>query len=162
MCGARPPTPPQRGDRLSPASAAALLESRRPCPAKLGVSGVVWIGLAAFLFTIAVLVVAYATLGYSFDRWNSLFLQRLSALRIGWLDHVMIRVDDVLSSRWTVGILRLGTMFALIVFRRWRHLLVFLASIMIVEALTYELAIFVASPRPHGVRIIERGVAPSV
>jgi hypothetical protein len=46
----------------------------------------------------------------------------------------MIRVDDVLSSRWTVGILRLGTMFAPIVFRRWRHLLVFLASIMIVEA----------------------------
>jgi hypothetical protein len=69
--GARLQLRPSGGDRLSPACAAALLESRRPCPAKLGVSGVVWIGLAASLFTIAVLVVAYATLGYSFDRWNS-------------------------------------------------------------------------------------------
>lgn len=159
----------ERDLQLRPSGGTASLRQAPPpfwraaAPApQSSVSGVVWIGLAAFLFTIAVLVVAYATLGYSFDRWNSLFLQRLSALRIGWLDHVMIRVDDVLSSRWTVGILRLGTMFALIVFGRWRHLLVFLASIMIVEALTYELAIFVASPRPHGVRIIERGVAPSV
>jgi tRNA A-37 threonylcarbamoyl transferase component Bud32/membrane-associated phospholipid phosphatase len=132
-----------------------------PLPRKLGVSGVVWIGLAVFLFTIAVFVVAYAALGHSFDRWNSLFLQRLSALRTGWLDPVMVRVDEVLASRWTVGILRLGTMFALIVFRRWRHLLVFLASIVIVEGLAYELALFVASPRPDGVRIIGSWSGPS-
>jgi tRNA A-37 threonylcarbamoyl transferase component Bud32 len=132
-----------------------------PLPRKLGVSGVVWAGLATFLFSIAVLVVAYATLGYSFDRWNSLFLQRLSTVRAGWLDPVMLRVDDVLSSRWTVGILRLATMAALVGFRRWRHLLVFLASIVVVEALAYELAIFVASPRPDGVRIIGSWDGPS-
>jgi tRNA A-37 threonylcarbamoyl transferase component Bud32/membrane-associated phospholipid phosphatase len=132
-----------------------------PLPRKLGVSGIVWVGSAAILFTIAILVVAYATLGYSFDRWNSLFLQRLSAVRAGWLDPVMLRVDDVLSSRWTVGILRLATMVALVGFRRWRHLLVFLASIVVVEALAYELAIFVASPRPDGVRIIGNWDGPS-
>jgi hypothetical protein len=161
-------------DEMSEPSNAALERERRvsgkrrrpsgeppPLPRKLGVSGVVWIGLAAFLFTIAVLVVAYATLGYSFDRWNSLFLQRLSALRAGWLDPVMLRVDDVLSSPWTIGILRLATTIALVGFRRWRHLIVFLASIVIVEALAYELAIFVASPRPDGVRIIGNWDGPS-
>jgi tRNA A-37 threonylcarbamoyl transferase component Bud32 len=161
-------------DEMSEPSNAALERERRvsgkrrrpsgeppPLPRKLGVSGVVWIGLAAFLFTIAVLVVAYATLGYSFDRWNSLFLQRLSALRAGWLDPVMLRVDDVLSSPWTIGILRLATTVALVGFRRWRHLIVFLASIVIVEALAYELAIFVASPRPDGVRIIGNWDGPS-
>jgi tRNA A-37 threonylcarbamoyl transferase component Bud32/membrane-associated phospholipid phosphatase len=132
-----------------------------PLPRKLGVSGIVWVGSAAILFTIAILVVAYATLGYSFDRWNSLSLQRLSTVRAGWLDPVMLRVDDVLSSRWTVGILRLATMVALVGFRRWRHLLVFLASIVVVEALAYELAIFVASPRPDGVRIIGNWDGPS-
>ena len=132
-----------------------------PLPRKLGVSGVVWVGLAAFLFSIAILAVAYATLGYTFDRWNSLFLQRLSAVRAGWLDPVMLRVDDVLSSPWTVGILRLGTMVALVGFRRWRHLLVFLASILVVDALAYELALFVASPRPDGVRIIGDWYGPS-
>jgi tRNA A-37 threonylcarbamoyl transferase component Bud32 len=125
-----------------------------PLPRKLGISGIVWVGLAVFLFAIAILVVAYATLGYRFDRWNSLFLQRLSALRAGWLNLVMLRVGDVLSSPWTVGILRLATMVALVGFRRWRHLLVFVLTILVVEALSYELAIFVASPRPDGVRII--------
>jgi tRNA A-37 threonylcarbamoyl transferase component Bud32 len=161
-------------DEMSEPSNAALERERRvsgkrrrpsgeppPLPRKLGVSGVVWIGLAAFLFTIAVLVVAYATLGYSFDRWNSLSLQRLSAVRAGWLDPVMLRVDDVLSSPWTIGILRLATTVALVGFRRWRHLIVFLASIVIVEALAYELAIFVASPRPDGVRIIGNWDGPS-
>jgi tRNA A-37 threonylcarbamoyl transferase component Bud32 len=132
-----------------------------PLPRKLGVTGIVWVGSAAILFTIAILVVAYATLGYRFDRWNSLFLQQLSALRAGWLDHVMFRIDDLLSSRWTVGILRLATLIALVGFRRWRHLLVFLASILVVEALAYELAIFVASPRPDGVRIIGDWDGPS-
>jgi tRNA A-37 threonylcarbamoyl transferase component Bud32 len=132
-----------------------------PLPRKLGVSGIVWVGSAAILFTIAILVVAYATLGYSFDRWNSLFLQRLSAVRTGWLDSVMLRVDDVLSSPWTIGILRFGTMVALVGLRRWRHLVVFLASILVVESLAYELAIFVASPRPDGVRIIGSWDGPS-
>ena len=73
----------------------------------------------------------------------------------------MFRIDDLLSSPWTVGILRLATMVALVGFRRWRHLLVFLASILVVEALAYELAIFVASPRPDGVRIIGSWDGPS-
>lgn len=132
-----------------------------PLPRKLGLSGGVLVGLAVFLFTIALLVVVYATLGYWFDRWNSLFLQRVATIRVGWLDHVMIRLDAVLSSRWTVGILRVGTMVALVVFRRWRHLLVFLASVVAVEGLAYELSLFVASPRPDGVRIIGSWEGPS-
>jgi tRNA A-37 threonylcarbamoyl transferase component Bud32/membrane-associated phospholipid phosphatase len=132
-----------------------------PLPRELGVSGKLWVGFAAILFTIAALVVVYASFGHRFDRWNSLFLQRLMALRAGWLDPAMTRVDDVLSSEWTVGILRLATMVALVVFRRWRHLLVFVASVVIVESLAYELSIFVASPRPDGVRIIGSWEGPS-
>jgi tRNA A-37 threonylcarbamoyl transferase component Bud32/membrane-associated phospholipid phosphatase len=132
-----------------------------PLPRRLGVSGKLWVGFAAISFAIAVLVVAYASLGHRFDRWNSLFLQRLIALRAGWLNHAMVQVDAVLSSRWTVGVLRLGTMVALVLLRRWRHLLVFLASVVIVEALAYQLSIFVASPRPDGVRIIGSWEGPS-
>jgi tRNA A-37 threonylcarbamoyl transferase component Bud32 len=125
-----------------------------PLPRKLGLSGKVWVGLGGCLFTIAVLAVAYATLGYHFDRWNSLFLQRFVSVRTGWLTPVMLRINEVLSSRWTVGILRLGTMVTLVAFRRWRHLIVFLVSVVAVEALAYELSIFVASPRPDGILII--------
>jgi tRNA A-37 threonylcarbamoyl transferase component Bud32/membrane-associated phospholipid phosphatase len=105
-------------------------------------------------FTIAVAAVAFATLGYRFDLWNSLFLQRFASIRTSWLTAVMLRADEILSSGWTVGILRLATMVALLAVRRWRHLLVFLASIVAVDVFAYELSIFVASPRPDGVRII--------
>ncbi|HEX9299035.1 MAG TPA: hypothetical protein VF968_02780, partial [Actinomycetota bacterium] len=49
---------------------------------------------------------------------------------------------------------RLGTLIALVVFRRWRHLLAFLISVVAVEAVVYELSILVAVARPVGVRIL--------
>src|SRR5207247_6814003 len=42
----------------------------------------------------------------------------------------------------------------LVVFRRWRHLLVFLAAVIVAEGLTAALAIFIARPRPLGVEIL--------
>jgi tRNA A-37 threonylcarbamoyl transferase component Bud32/membrane-associated phospholipid phosphatase len=106
------------------------------------------------LLAIAVWAVLRETLGFRFDRWNSLFLQRFISIRTGWLTPVMLRINTVLSSRWTIGVLRLATMVALLAFRRWRHLLVFLVSVVTVAAFAYELSIFVASPRPDGVLII--------
>jgi tRNA A-37 threonylcarbamoyl transferase component Bud32/membrane-associated phospholipid phosphatase len=125
-----------------------------PLPRKLGLSGRVLVASAVFVFAIAVVVVAYATLGYRFDLWNSLFLQKFATIRTSWLTPAILRADETLSSEWTVGILRLAIIVALVGFRRWRHLLVFLACIVAVEVLAYELSIFVASPRPDGVLII--------
>jgi membrane-associated phospholipid phosphatase len=120
-----------------------------------------WVGLGLTLCTILVMILARETIGLGFDRWNSLFLQRFVTVRTGWLTPVMLRIDDVLSSRWTIGILRLGTIVALVGFRRWRHLVMFLASVVTVEAVAYELSIFIASPRPDGVRIIGSWDGPS-
>ncbi len=133
-----------------------------PLPRKLGVSGKVWVALACTLLMILVVIVLSGnTVGFGFDRWNSHILQRFVSIRTGWLTPVMLRISSVLSSQWTIGILRLATIVALVGFRRWRHLFVFLASVVTVEAVAYHLSIFIASPRPDGVRIIGGWEGPS-
>jgi len=118
------------------------------------VSGKAWIGLGVLLCTLLGLVLVHEALGFGFDRWNSVMLRRIAAIRTEWLNVAMVRLNAILSSQWTVGVLRSVTIAALIGLRRWRHLLVFLASVVAVDALAYELSIFVASARPDGVRIL--------
>jgi tRNA A-37 threonylcarbamoyl transferase component Bud32/uncharacterized membrane protein len=125
-----------------------------PLPRQLGVSGRVWITLAASFVAIVALVLASQALATDFDRWNAALLRRVVAVRTGWLTTLMTGCNAVLASRWTIRILRLGTLAALAGVRRWRHLLTFLGSVVAVELATYQLSLLIASPRPVGVRII--------
>jgi tRNA A-37 threonylcarbamoyl transferase component Bud32/membrane-associated phospholipid phosphatase len=125
-----------------------------PLPRNLGVSGRVWVALAAVLVAIVGLVLASQALASGFDRWNAAVLRGIVSIRTGWLTTLMVGVNTVLTSPWTVGILRLGTLVALVGLRRWRHLGVFLGSVVVVELAAYQLALLVTSPRPMDVRII--------
>jgi tRNA A-37 threonylcarbamoyl transferase component Bud32 len=125
-----------------------------PLPRQFGVSGGIWIALAVGLIVIIVLVVLHQSLGAGFDRWNSEFLRRFVSIRADWLTEVCRKIDGFLTSRWTIRILRLGTIAALVLYRRWRHLLTFLGAVVAVEVTAYQLSLLVASPRPIGVEII--------
>ena len=125
-----------------------------PLPRRLGVSGRVWIALAVSLLAIVGLILAYRALGAGFDRWDSVVLRRVVPVRTGWLTTVMAGINTALTSRWTIRILRLGTIAALVGLRRWRHLLTFLGSVIVVELAAYQLAIFQARVRPFGVTVI--------
>ena len=125
-----------------------------PLPRNLGVSGGVWVALATVLVAIVGLVLASQALASGFDRWNAAVLRGIVQIRTDWLTTLMVGVNTVLTSPWTVGILRLGTLVALVGLRRWRHLGVFLGSIVVVELSAYQLALLVSSPRPMDVRII--------
>ena len=125
-----------------------------PLPRRLGVSGRVWIGLAGSLLAIVGLILAYRALGADFDRWDSAVLRGIASIRAGWLTTVMAGINTALTSRWTIRILRLGTVAALVGLRRWRHLLTFLGSVIVVELAAYQLAIFQARVRPFGVTVI--------
>jgi tRNA A-37 threonylcarbamoyl transferase component Bud32/membrane-associated phospholipid phosphatase len=125
-----------------------------PLPRQFGVSGGIWIALAVGLVVLIVLVVVYQSVGTGFDRWNSAFIRRLVSIRAGWLNAVMRTIDTVLASRWTIRILRLGAIVALVLYRRWRHLFTFLGSLLAVEVTSHQLSLLVASPRPIGVEII--------
>ncbi len=117
-------------------------------------SGRVWVSLAVTLVAIVMLVLAYPTRFRFFDRWNSAFLREVVSIRTGLLTSVMLGINATLASRWTVRILRLGTVVALMGLRRWRHLLTFIGSVIAVELAAHELSIIVGVPRPAGVKII--------
>jgi tRNA A-37 threonylcarbamoyl transferase component Bud32 len=114
----------------------------------------VWIALTVTLVTIVGLVIVYRTLGGGFDRWNSIGLQHLARIRTGWVIKLMLGINHGLTSRWTIRLVRLGSLAVLAGFRRWWHLLTFIGAALAAEAAAYQLSILVASPRPLGVRII--------
>jgi tRNA A-37 threonylcarbamoyl transferase component Bud32 len=125
-----------------------------PLPRQLGVSGRVWIALGVSLPVVVGVLLAYGALGVAFDRWDSAVLRQVAVLRTGWLTTLMVGVNTVLVSRWTIGVLRLGTMAALVGLRRWRHLAIFLGCVVAVALAASQLAIFQARVRPLGVRIV--------
>lgn len=111
-------------------------------------SGRIWIALGVSLLPIVAMALASQALRGGFERWNTAFLGWFVSIRRGWLTTLILGLNAGLVSRWTVRLLRLATVLALLRFRRWRHLLVFLGSIVAVEVLAYQLTILVASPRP--------------
>ena len=125
-----------------------------PLPRSIGRSGHVLMGLTLALGAIVILALGHVTVGAWFDRQNTSLLRAVAAIRTGWLNAIVLWIDRILASRATIGILRLSTLVALVVFRRWRHLLAFLISVVVVEAVVYELSILVAVAHPVGVRIL--------
>ena len=99
-------------------------------------------------------VVAATGLGASFDRWDSSFLQAFAGLRSPGLNAAVIRLEEIIGSEWTTGILRWAIILALLLFKRFRHLLVFLASLLLVGALCTGLSNFFVRARPVGVEIL--------
>ncbi len=108
------------------------------------------------LVVIAIVVLALVArgVGFGFDRWNASMLRGVVSVRAGWLTALSRGISTVLASRWLVGALRLGALAALVGLRRWRHLLTFLGSVVVVEVVAYQASLLIASPRPFGVKII--------
>jgi tRNA A-37 threonylcarbamoyl transferase component Bud32 len=120
----------------------------------MGVSGRIWITLAVGLLATLGFILLFAGQADSFEGRESAWLRAVASIRAGWLTTVMVAIDMGLASRWTVRILQLGTLAALVGLRRWRHLFTFLGSVVVVELAAYQFSILMARPRPLGVRII--------
>ena len=87
------------------------------------------------------------------DRVETWWLLRVANLRVDWLTPIM-RGIKAAGSDWGMTVLGLGLVCALMILRRWRHLLVFLASLFVMQIvgeIVYEL---LSRPRPYGVTII--------
>jgi len=80
-------------------------------------------------------------------------LRALESLRTPWLANVM-QTLHALGSQWTLRALTWGTVAALIVFKRWRHLFVFLGARVVGHALAANAALLLARPRPVGIDVI--------
>ena len=104
--------------------------------------------LAACLF-----VAVFSPAGRRIEGFDVRQLIWISRVRTHWLTRIGLVVNG-LGSAYTIRGLRWAAIAMLIVFRRWRHLVVFLGSLLAVSGITYELAFFLGRARPLGVTIL--------
>jgi serine/threonine-protein kinase RIO1 len=124
-----------------------------PLPRDLGRSGRFWLIMVVYLISVAIGVIVFSPFQRLFEHFDTERTRWLVALRTHQLTNIMLWINAV-TSVWTIRVLRWGTILVLIVFRRWRHLLVFLGAVLAAEALTAGMAIVIARPRPLGVDIL--------
>src|SRR3989454_7815971 len=97
-----------------------------PLPKKIGLTGKLWLA-AVFVVAISGSIWLHATTR-PLDRFDAVIARFVVALRAGWLDSVA-RALNAVGSRWGLAALGLLAVALAMVFRRWRHLIVFLVSL---------------------------------
>lgn len=145
----------------APAADRGLAQSKRqrrpsgrppPLPRELGAGGRFWIGALVFLFAFTILLLV-TQVGNSFDHQENVFLRWIVTWRTGWLNRLALIANGLGATAFT-RTLRLGTILTLIAFRRWRHLVVLVISILFVAWLVNKMGTYFLRPRPFGARII--------
>src|SRR5262249_47907699 len=145
---------PSSGERLSRSS-----RQRRPTgappplPRPIGRSGKLLLLLVVLALACNVVVAHSANLGRFIEQLDTDFLPLLASARTAWLVSLARGIKSA-GSGWFVTVLGVGTLVLLMVFRRWRHLLVYLGSMLILVAAGSSLYWAVTRPRPYGVTIV--------
>jgi serine/threonine-protein kinase RIO1 len=109
--------------------------------------------MVAYFASVLLGVLFFAPFERLFERWDTERMRWLASIRTDALTEWMLAIG-LLASRWSIRILRWSAFLGLVVFRRWRHLLVFVGAIVAVEIITYQTALFIARPRPLGIDIL--------
>ncbi|CAN5173004.1 hypothetical protein BH24ACT1_BH24ACT1_12460 [soil metagenome] len=126
-----------------------------PLPHPLSASG--WFYLAVAAGLLAAWSLLYLGLGTdpfkTVVRADVAVLRAIEQLRSDTLTAVMVDLH-ALGSAWTVRVLRWGTLAALLVLRRFRHLFVFLGLTLVVTAITATSSLAVGRMRPLDIEII--------
>jgi tRNA A-37 threonylcarbamoyl transferase component Bud32 len=124
-----------------------------PLPRELGRTGKFWLFMAVSLIATLIGVVLFDPLQHFFERWEAAILRWFASWRSQQVIDIMTLVA-LLTSRWVIRSLRWVTIAALIVVKRWRHLLVFIGACFFEGALSYLLAQWLARPRPFDAWIV--------
>jgi membrane-associated phospholipid phosphatase/tRNA A-37 threonylcarbamoyl transferase component Bud32 len=124
-----------------------------PLPRSLNTSARYW--LAAWLLVMLVGAVVFLTprAGLWMTYYDQKVVEAFARLRVGVLTDLMLAVNT-LGVRWTIRILGWTTLLALLVFRRFRHLLVFFGSRLVVNAFAGIGGTMFQRPRPFGIEIL--------
>jgi membrane-associated phospholipid phosphatase/tRNA A-37 threonylcarbamoyl transferase component Bud32 len=124
-----------------------------PLPHPIAISTTAWLLLAVVILAGAFLIsenTSWLRLG---DRANTWFLRLLADVRTPWLTDVATAIKSA-GTGWGVTVLGLSVVVLTMVFRRWRHLLVFLGSFFFLEIVGQLIYYGLSRPRPYGITII--------
>ena len=124
-----------------------------PLPRSIHRTGLWWVAAAVVLVTLAKVVFGPARrgLGVAVTVWDDAVVGWLGGLHLPGLTGLMEAIVASTGSAAVVGVVRWGVLVALLVLRRFRHLVVFVGSFLAV-LLAVRLAT-VDRPRPFGVEL---------
>src|SRR5919108_4283145 len=105
-----------------------------PLPRELGTSGRFWLGMTALFILILIIVAVTDSAGMRITQLDTWLLEGFARARTALVTDAM-EAYSTLGTRMSVRILRWGIIIGLIVFRRWRHLVVFVGSVIALETI---------------------------
>ncbi|MGN6176346.1 MAG: phosphatase PAP2 family protein, partial [Streptosporangiaceae bacterium] len=135
-----------------------------PLPHPVSVSTTAWLLLVVVLVTGAFLIserTPWLRLG---DRANTWSLRLLAEARTPWLTDIASAINSAGTS-WGLTAVGLSVVVLTMVFRRWRHLFVFVGSYFFLVIVSQWIYNGLSRPRPYGITIIgswEGYSAPSI
>ena len=124
-----------------------------PLPHRINKSGKWWLALALAVVLLWVLAATTRATALRLDAVDHAVLSRIASWRTPWLTRVM----DVLgapATAWGLQFIWLVNLVVLLVWRRWRHLIVWIAVGLIVNNVALAIGLTLERPRPFGVEIL--------
>jgi len=122
-----------------------------PLPKTIGLTGKLWLA-AVLVVVVSGTVWLHLTTG-PLDRVDAVFIRLVTAARTAWLDS-LTRGLNSLGSRWGLPMWGLLGVALAVAFRRWRHLIVFLVSLAVLELVLPLLSTLASRPRPFSITAI--------
>src|SRR5947207_2435059 len=124
-----------------------------PLPRQLRASGKFWLVMLGFALAVGITVIVFQAAPRFMGRVDTWIVERFASIRTGWLTHAARGVAGLATPPVDLA-LRWGTIVLLVVFRRWRHLLTFIAAVLVVGWFGTTLTEFFGRTRPLTVPII--------
>jgi hypothetical protein len=124
-----------------------------PLPHKINASGKWWLILAVCVGGISVLLALSSRSLVNLVVADNAILQRIADIRTAWLTNVM-KAIGLLATGPAMQALWLVNLVIMVIWRRWRHLLVWLVTGLLVVDGTEAIAEVIQRPRPVGIDIL--------
>jgi tRNA A-37 threonylcarbamoyl transferase component Bud32 len=122
-------------------------------PRKINTSGTWWLGLALAVGGLWALTATTRVTGVTLDVVDHTVLEWIASLRTEWLTRVM-RVLGTPATAPAVQVLWLANLIVLVIWRRWRHLIVWIGAGLLVSNGAAAIADTLQRPRPLGIEIL--------
>ena len=124
-----------------------------PLPRGLHTSGRWWLVLAGAVVAAAIVLATVERAYLVTDVADHRVLTWLAGLRTPWLTTTM-KVLGVLATGRALQVIWLSNLVVMVIFRRWRHLIVWLVAGVLVNMITDSVAQSIQRPRPVGIEIL--------